>query len=44
MNNAILHYIMMGYEGLLAVVGIIAMVRMYLHFKDNDKAFKLMHQ
>jgi hypothetical protein len=44
MSNEILHYIMMGYEGLLVVVGIIAMVRMYLHFKDNDKAFKLMHQ
>ncbi len=44
MNNATLHYIMIGYECLLAAVGIIATVRMYLHFKDNDKAFKLMHQ
>lgn len=44
MSNAILHYIMLVYEGMLAVVGIIAIVRMYLHFKDNDKAFKLMHQ
>lgn len=43
-SNATLHKIMVAYESLLAVVGVIAIVRIYLHFKDNDKAFKLMHQ
>ena len=43
-SNSTLHKIMIAYESLLALVGIIATVRMYLHFKDNDKAFKLMHQ
>lgn len=43
-SNSTLHKIMIAYESLLALVGIIATVRMYLHFKDNDRAFKLKHQ
>lgn len=43
-NNMLMHQAMLGYEGLLLLVGIMAIVRLVLHFKDNEKAFKLMHQ
>ena len=44
MDNLLLHQVMLGYEGLLSVVGVMAIIRLFKHFKDNEKAFKLMHQ
>jgi len=44
LNDKIQNFIMMGYEGLLILVGILAIVRLVLHFKENEKAFKMMHQ
>ena len=40
--NQILDYVLIGYEVLLVGVSVIAVLRMLLHFKGNERAFKLM--
>lgn len=37
-------YAVVAFEGLLSAVGLIGLLRLYLHSKLNEKAFKLMHQ
>jgi hypothetical protein len=44
LSNAIMNYIMIGYEALLIGVGLISIARMYMHYKGNEKAFKLLHE
>jgi hypothetical protein len=34
---------MLGYEGLLLLVGAFAMVRIYIHDRYNKEAFRRMH-
>lgn len=37
-------YVVVTFEGLLCLVAVLALIRMYLHSKFNEKAFKLMHE
>jgi len=43
LDNKIIGLIVIGYEGLLIVIGILAIVRLYIHSKYNKKAFDAIH-
>lgn len=43
LSDTITTYAVLAFEGLLALVGVIALVRLYLHVKKNEKAFKKFH-
>lgn len=43
-SNQTLNYVMIGYEVVLVGVSVIAVLRMLLHFKGNERAFKLMKE
>ena len=43
-SDKYMSYIIVGYEILLIVVGVLAIVRIYLHSSSNERAFKLLRE
>ena len=44
LSDKITSYIVIGFEGLLILVSLLGIVRLYLHAKGNEKAWKLFHE
>jgi hypothetical protein len=44
LSDTITTYVVLGFEGLLIAVGVIAIIRLYFHSKFNMLAFKKLHE
>ena len=43
-SDQVMNYVVIGYQGLLILVSCLAFVRLYLHYKHNDRVWKVYHE